>query len=69
VRGHGQAEHGVAEELESLVRLEAGMLGAPRPVGQGELEQREVGERATEPVGEAAERVGVEADQPSRLTT
>ena len=39
VVGHDQAEHGVAEELEPLVRLVPGVLGAPRPVRDREREQ------------------------------
>jgi hypothetical protein len=50
--GEGEPEHGVAEELETLVRLGAGVFGAPAPVGEGELEERAV----VEPVVEAVEQ-------------
>jgi hypothetical protein len=69
VGGDRLAEHGVAEELEPLVRLVARVLGAPRAVRQGELEQAQVRERAAEPVGETSQGVVVAGDQPSRLTT
>ena len=32
--GHGPTQHGVAEELQPLVALVAGMLGAPRSMVQ-----------------------------------
>ena len=47
--GDDQAEDGVAEELESLVGLDAAVLGAPRTVAEGELEQVGVVERVAEP--------------------
>jgi hypothetical protein len=55
MRGHHNAEHGIAEELEALVRLVTGMLGAPRAMRDCEREKVRVGERATEPFGEAEE--------------
>ncbi len=67
--GDDQAEHGVAEELEPLVRLVARVLGAPRPVRDREREQVEVVERVAERFGKAVEVVGVQEDQPRRATT
>jgi hypothetical protein len=69
VGGDDQAEHRVAEELEPLVRLVTRVLRAPRPVRDGEREEVRVGERATEPFGEAEELVGVQGIQPRRATT
>lgn len=42
--GHGQAQHGVTEELQALVGLGARRLSAPGPVGQGEGEKCVVSE-------------------------
>ncbi len=39
VVGDDQAEHGVTEELQPLVRAGSGILGAPGPVGQRPGEQ------------------------------
>jgi hypothetical protein len=49
VVGHDPAEHGVAEELEPLVRPVPRILRAPRTVGQGLAQER----RIPEPVAEA----------------
>jgi hypothetical protein len=53
------AEHGISEELQTLVRLDRTVLGAPRPVPEREIQQL----RAREAVREqGAELVaGVEA--------
>jgi hypothetical protein len=69
VGGHDQPQHGVAEELEALVRLATRVLGTPGPVRQRELEELEVTERAAQSLGEAPEGVGVQDDQPNRPTT
>ena len=54
VVGDEEAEHRVAEELEPLVALVLGVLGAPGAVGEGLGEQGVVGglvaERGDEPV-------------------
>jgi DNA transposition AAA+ family ATPase len=44
--GDDEAEHGVAEELQSLVRREPAVLVGVRAVGQGALEQSGVDTRA-----------------------
>ena len=53
VVGHGQPEHGVAEELHPLVRLDIRVLGTEGPVDQGLLEvsvlRELVRERGLEP--------------------
>jgi hypothetical protein len=69
VGGDDQAEHGVAEELEPLVRVVARVLRAPRAVRDREGEQVEVVERVAESFGESVEVVGVQDDQPRRATT
>jgi hypothetical protein len=50
VVGDDDAEHGVAEELEPLVRRPAGVLGAPRPVHQRRSQQRGVVDGTAEPL-------------------
>jgi hypothetical protein len=69
VGGDDHPEHGVAEELEPLVRLVARVLGAPGAVRDGEREQVEVVERVAERFGKSVEVVGVQGDQPRRATT
>jgi hypothetical protein len=61
VLGDHEPEHRVTEELEALVRLGAGVLGAPRPVREGALQQSRVVERVPEPIDQR--RVGVGGDQ------
>jgi hypothetical protein len=67
--GGDQPEHGVAEELEPLVRVVTRVLGAPRPVRDGQGEEVDVVERAAERIGESVEVVGVQDAQPRRATT
>jgi hypothetical protein len=69
VGGDDQPEHGVAEELEPLVRVVARVLGAPRSMRDREREQVEVVERVAERFGKSVEVVGVQEDQPRRATT
>ena len=52
VFGDGQAEHGVAEELEPLVGLGRVGFGAVAPVSQGQLQQRKVCELVPDGSGE-----------------
>ena len=54
--GGDPAEHGVAEELEPLVALVPGMLGAPRPVGHRLIDEAEVVEAQPEPLGQRRRR-------------
>jgi hypothetical protein len=49
VVGDDEAEHGVTEELESLVGGLARRLGDPRAVGQGASQELRIGE----PMGQA----------------
>jgi hypothetical protein len=58
VVGDDQAEHGVAQELEALVRGRALGLGAPGAVGQGPLQQLGVVEAPAEPVRQGVEVQG-----------
>jgi hypothetical protein len=53
VVGDDEAEHGVAEELEALVRALTGVLGAPRAVDErgAQVPRREQG--VTDAIGEA----------------
>ena len=53
--GHHQAEDGVAQELEALVGLRAGRLGAPRAVGDRSCEQLGVAERPAQTLREGVE--------------
>jgi hypothetical protein len=48
VIGHDESQHGVAEELQALVRFVAGILRAPAAVRQRCREVGLVGERRTE---------------------
>jgi hypothetical protein len=53
VIGDDEAEHGVAEELEPLVRLDRlGLLRAPGSVRDGALEQLDVAKGPADPFGE-----------------
>jgi len=68
--GDDQAEDGVAQELEPLVRGRVLVLGAPRAVGQGGGEQTTVLERPTEPGDERPEKLlVVRGGQLSSLAT
>jgi hypothetical protein len=58
---HDHPEHGVAEELETLVRRRPRVLGAPRPMGQGAFEQAWVVERVSETLDQPG--VGIGGDQ------
>jgi len=49
---HNQAEHGVTEELEPLVGLEAGVLRAPGSVSQREGKEGFVGEATSQALPE-----------------
>jgi hypothetical protein len=71
VIGHDDAEHGVAEELEPLVRLPPGVLGAPRTVDDGRREVLGVGDGLPQSSVEVGEALGVGQDelQPSLATT
>jgi hypothetical protein len=57
VVGDDDAEHGVAEELEALVGLPAGVLGAPGPVDDRRCEQRSVVDRPPEAVVQIGEPI------------
>jgi hypothetical protein len=46
---HHEAEHGVTEELEPLVRIVARVLGTPRPVRESAGQRRLVGDWPAEP--------------------
>jgi hypothetical protein len=69
VVGDDDAEDGVAQELEPLVRVVAGVLGAPAAVAQGALEEGGVTEPVTEPLRESSERVPGAQLPPSRPNT
>jgi hypothetical protein len=69
VVGDDDAEHGVAQELEALVRRVAGVLGAPRSVDEGRRQPLRVDldREAFDEGGEVGDREG---DQdPSSLAT
>ncbi len=68
VVGHDEAQHAVAQELKPFVRLEATVLGAPRPVPEREIEQVGVGEPMVEPMGQRFQFDGLRA-QPRRART
>jgi hypothetical protein len=51
--GDDEPEHRVAEELEALVGLPAGVLGAPGPVAEGLQEQLFVAHDPAEAFGES----------------
>jgi hypothetical protein len=69
VIGDDDAEYGVAQELEPLVRLVTRVLGAPTAVAQGALEEGGVTELVSEPLGESNERVPGAQLPPSRPNT
>ena len=52
VVGHDQLEHGVTEELQSLVRVLSDGLRAPRPVCHGPLQQVGAAEPVADPLGQ-----------------
>ena len=52
VLGHHQAQHGVAQELQALVGRRPALLGAPRPVGHGLVQQARVPEPVADPFGQ-----------------
>jgi hypothetical protein len=60
VIGDDHAEHGVAEELEALVRRVAGMLGTPRSVHERRSEEvgREIEAEALDELREVGDRKG-----------
>ena len=58
VVGDHEAQHGVAEELQSLVGRRTGVLGAPGPMGEGESHQPGIGEAVTQTVEQGGEGVG-----------
>jgi len=60
VVGDDHSEDGVAEELQPLVGLDPTVLGAPRPVAQGEFQMGAVGEAIAETVQEAGVEFGVD---------
>src|SRR5438552_15381885 len=66
----GQAEDGVAQELEALVRHRAGRLCAPRAVGDGPSEQVGILEAVSQSAAEGLELRGqARQDAPSLATT
>ena len=70
--GDDQAEDGVAQELQPLVGLVTGELGAPRPVRQGAGEELDVDEGTSEPLAKGFRGRTVNQDEdasPTRLTT
>lgn len=58
VFGDGQAEYGVTEELEPLVRQGARVLRAPRAVREGALEEARVAEGVSQTLGQGGGAVG-----------
>jgi hypothetical protein len=66
--GNGPPEHGIAEELEPLVRQLTRLLGAPGPVREGPIQQGRIGELPTESFDEQRARVGADQD-PRRVCT
>src|SRR5580704_10721481 len=52
VVGHDQAQHRVTKELEPLVGSASLLLGAPRSVGHGLIQERRVVEAVTDPTGQ-----------------
>jgi hypothetical protein len=48
--GHDPTEHGVTEELQALVRRVAGVLGAPRSVREGLVQQGRLLEVVADPL-------------------
>jgi hypothetical protein len=64
VVGHDHAQHGVAQELEALVRRVPRVLGAPRTVDEGGRDECSV-EVDTEAGDEAVEVGDREVDQDS----
>jgi hypothetical protein len=69
VVGDDDAEDGVAQELEPLVRLVSRVFGTPAAVAQGALEEGGVVELVSEPLGESSERVPGAQLPPSRPNT
>jgi hypothetical protein len=70
--GDDDAEHGVAEELEALVRIPAGVLGAPGPVDDRGPEQRGILDRPPEALVQIRQAIDREQDvasQPVLATT
>jgi len=64
VDGDDEAEDGVAEELEALVRARDGMLRAVGAVDQGRVEASRIVELASERSLEARSRVGIHGVAP-----
>ena len=52
VLGHDEAEHGVSQVLEPLVGVAPTVLGTPRTVGQGLVEELGTGEAVSDALGE-----------------
>jgi hypothetical protein len=70
VIGHHQAEDGITEELEPFVRIGAGRLRTPRPMGQGAGEQLAVEKLTAQSPAERIElRVVCRQEAPSLATT
>jgi hypothetical protein len=67
--GHDEAQHGVTEELEPLVGLEAGVLRAPRPVGQRQGEECVVCEASSQALPEELARRVLAQDAWARRAT
>jgi hypothetical protein len=53
VLGYYEAKDGITEKFESFVGLGAGVLGAPRTMGQGLSEKSRVTELIPDPTAEA----------------
>jgi hypothetical protein len=72
VVGDDEAEDRITEELESLVRVVTGVLGAPRPVREGRGKGRVVDDRPPEPFvqrGEPGDGKQLDGQPPSLATT
>src|SRR5664280_749371 len=54
VLGHHQAQYGVPQELEALVGRQTALLGAPRPMGEGLVQQSRVDEPVVDPAIQSA---------------
>ena len=68
VAGHDEAEHGVAEELESLVGgRTALLLAAPAPMGQGVLQEADVAEVVAQAFGQRGRPFGAQRHPASSL--
>jgi len=65
VVGDDHPEHRVAEELQPLVRVVAGVLGAPRPVDERRGQNPGVVEGDAEPLGQLREMWDREGDDGS----